>query len=161
MNNYTLDNAAETGIKLGQPALFQHGQSASYADFFAVPVSTDYFAKAGSITPWGNDNIDIRAPGIRDQQQNPSMPYFGPYRSSLYDTNSTTNNAPIPNWFDNVPSFMQTRQNQRWGAQMWTTLYETPVKEHFAFRELGTFPVTHTGFTALANLKPASTMDWI
>lgn len=158
---YTLDSAEYNGIRLGQPGLYRHDQSVSYADAFAPAGNLQIMKQSAHITPYANDNIDIRAPGIRDQVQNPSFPYVGPYRSSLYDTNSVQNNAPIPGWDSNVPSYMQTRQNARFGAEMWTTLYETPVKEHWSFREFGQFNVPYTGFTAFANLKPASTMAWI
>lgn len=115
-----------------------------------------------------NNYIDIQPPGVREQMPNPSMPYFGPYRSALYDHNGTTpfNNVPVPNYKDpmmpgTTPSWLMSDWHRRMGSAWFDILQETPVKESWQFRDYGQFSVPFTGFSAFSELVPRSTKGFL
>lgn len=156
--SYTLDNSEQWGLQWGQPSDYRPGQympSFSFRD----PVGGHQGGRL-NINPVTNDPVDLQAPGIRDQIPAPTFPFFGPTRTDLFDRNSTINNAPVPQWDQKLPAFMETEQNQRWNAEMYRVLKDTPVKEHWAFRDFGTFSVPYTGFSAFSDLYPTSTMPF-
>ncbi len=165
MNNpYTLENTPNWGIQMYPINLNVHGQRKPLMDL-NIPMGGNLLTHvfATGMTPYANDRADLRAPGIRDQIPDPSMVYLGPYRSNLYDNmrNTSANNNPIPNWNENIPSFMQSAQNQRLGAEIWQILQETPQINGIRWSERGQFSVPYTGFSAFRDLKARSTMPFI
>lgn len=155
---FTLDNAIRWGVQLAPP---QSGMQGRYQGYLDLPVpQSQWMRTAAGITPYANDRIDIRAPGIRDQIPRPPVPYFGQPRDSLFDTQGRTNNkAPFPNYNDEVPSFLMSRENQEWHAAMYQRLRETKDAFHFSHQERGQFPVPYTGFSAFRDLHPVSTHE--
>jgi len=156
---YTLDNAEQWGLQLGQPSDYRPGQFMQSFDF-RDPIGGSK-QRDMSINAMTNDPVDLRAPGIRDQINAPTFPFFGPTRTSLFDRNTSINNAPVPQWDQGLPSFLETEQNQRWNAKMYRVCQDTPTIEHWAFRDYGQFNVPYTGFSAFSDLRPVSTMAWL
>jgi len=107
-----------------------------------------------------NQFIDIRPPGVREQIPDPSRPYFGPYRSQLYEQRGTSNNAPpMMNWGDDAkPHFWESPWNQRIGNAWFEELERTRTTYHWLYQERGQFIVPYTGFSPLGSLRPASTL---
>lgn len=112
--------------------------------------------------------VDLKAPGIREQHLNPSFPYFGPYKSSLYQHNAGTavNNAPVPNFEDPMmsgptPSWIHSDWHRRYASAWYDILQETPVKESWHFRNYSNYIVPHTGFSSFSDLVPKSTMGFL
>ncbi len=131
----------------------------------AMPVGGRYKTAPG-LTGWANDYWDIRAPGVRDQIPNPSMPYFGPTPSSTWlRTNGNPNNVPAPPNFDGpmggVPSWLQSPWAQRLGSLWFEILQNTPVDEHFIFQDYGQFSVPSPGFSALGDFTMTSTRPFL
>ncbi len=157
--SYTLDNSERWGIQMGQPSDYKMGQFMQSFGF-QQPIGGSNQNRM-TVNAMTNDPVDLRAPGIRDLIAQPTFPFFGPTRTSLFDRNITVNNAPVPQWDQGVPSFLETQQNQRWMSQMHKVLTDTPVREHWAFRDFGQFNIPYTGFSAFSDLKPTSTMAWI
>lgn len=129
------------------------------------PVGGRYKLAPG-LTAATNDYWDIRAPGVRDQVPNPSMPYFGPTASSTWlRTNGNNSNVPVPpNLYGEVggvPSWLQSPWGQRLGSVWWEILNNTGNDEHFIFRDLGQFAVPSPGFSALADLTMTSTRPFL
>lgn len=112
-----------------------------------------------------NNYVDLRPPGVREQMANPSMPYFGPYKSNLYDHNGVSpfNNAPIPNFQDpmmsgTTPSWLMSDWHRRYASAWYEVLQQTPTLESWQFRDYGQFSVPYTGFSALREIVPKTTM---
>ncbi len=161
---YTLENSENYGVQTAPLSLNIHGQTRPFMDL-QIPVGGQILPRvfATGLIPAANDRADLRAPGIRDQIPDPSRVYLGPYRSNLYDTarDTSVNNNPIPNWNENIPSFMQSAQNQRLGAAIWQVLQETPQVNGIRWSDRGQFSVPCTGFSAFRDLKPRSTMPFM
>lgn len=126
-----------------------------------VPMHLSPGALSGALS----NNIDIKAPGVREQMYNPSFPFFGPYRSSLYQHNNQTsvNNAPIPNYEDAMalgptPSWLYSDWHRRNASAWFDILQETPVKESWQFRNYSNYITPYTGFTAFSQLRPHTTL---
>lgn len=111
--------------------------------------------------PGTNQFIDVQAPGIREQVPDPSRPYFGPYRSQLYQHNATNiNNAPMLNWGD-MPegsNFLSNKWNQRYSNAMFEELSRTQDEYHWLWQDRGQFIVPYTGFSPLKDLRARSTL---
>lgn len=121
---------------------------------------------APGLTGWANDYYDIRAPGIRDQVPNPSFPYFGPTPSSTYlRVDGNNRNVPVPpNFYGSMgsaPSWLTSSWAQRLGAFWFEQLQNTPVEEHYIFRDFGQWSVPSTGFSALSDLSLTSTRPFL
>jgi hypothetical protein len=150
----TLDDV-KSGIQMGPPG---------YVNPFTLAVNTDYFkvgGKAASVFML-SEAVDNKAPGVRDRTPYPSFPYLGHTRSSVFESNGSGNPKPLIEIEDsNNPAFtiINTPQNARYGAAMTTVLRDTDNLWHFTDR--GTYCHAHTGHTALANLRPHSTMAWM
>lgn len=118
--------------------------------------------KVNTIRPITSDDIDIKAPGVREHMMNPPIS-LGPYRSSAYDTQRAANQAPMPP-YEPERAGMSTLMFGPWAQAAGNSLYEmvnaNKVTEHRsnAFREQGTWSQQLTGFTALSELKPISTL---
>jgi len=111
-------------------------------------------------------NIDIKAPGIREQQSNPTLLQVFPLPSALWQhaTGTTNLNAPaMLNTGDNLdaPPFLSSQWNRDVGAQWFEVTQQTPVGDWWYTRDLGNFSVPHTGFSALADFRPVSTLGWL
>lgn len=119
--------------------------------------------RGATIVPWANDRSDLKAPGVRDQYPNPTMVYLGPFRSHIFDTGRTVNNAPINTWFDSADNvnWLATDWNRRRSAYLYDVCRETKDVLHPAFQERGSFVVPKTGFSAFGDLKAASTRTFI
>lgn len=112
-----------------------------------------------------NNYVDLRPPGVREQVANPSMPYFGPYKSHLYQHNAGTavNNTPITNFQDPMmngptPSWLMSDWHRRYANAWYEVLQQTPTLESWEFRDYGQFSVPYTGFSPLSELVPKTTM---
>ena len=126
------------------------------------PVGGKLRLEKTGLTGWANDYYDIRAPGIREQMPNPSMPYFGPTPSSAWlNTTYKTGNVPHPPNFDNMPGWMTSAWGQRMGAFWFEELQNTANDQHWMFRDLGQFSVPSPGVSALADLIPTSTRPFL
>ena len=102
---------------------------------------------------------DEKAPGIREQISDPGKPYLGPYRSNLFQRNDVSaNNNPLLSYQAGLPSAIASPWAQRTGAAWWTVCYDTINREHWMFRDWGEWNNEPSGFTALRNLRPVSTM---
>lgn len=155
---YTLGNSEFPNPFITNPELRLHGQDRSWVDT-AVPLGGPYNRVGVDFNGWSNDNIDVRPPGVREQMPDPSRPQFLPTRSNLFQRNDTSvNNAPILNYQEKLPALVASPWAQRYGSEMHDVLRETPVKEHWLFRDFGQFNVPYTGFTALKDIRPASTL---
>ncbi len=153
---YTLDNSSGSGLFMGDLQLVKHGQHLQYNDL-RLPIGGPNRI-TGTFAPYLNRDIDIRAPGIREQIQDPGLPYLGPYRSNLFQRNDTAiNNNPIPTYQFGLPAAIQSPWAQRYGSAMHDILRETQVREHWMFRDWGQWNAQATGFTALKDLSPSST----
>lgn len=108
-----------------------------------------------------NDNLDLAAPGVRDNVANPQL-FMTPYtRTNLFDNGRTANAAPIPNWEQQMDRFTDP-VHQRLGAFWWKTCVSDNVwQDKPGFEERGQFSVPKVGFTALRHLKPQSTLQFI
>ena len=179
MNNpWTLDASESFGIEFATP------NSNVHASQLRLPMgSSKVTARAAQIIPWANDRADLKAPGVRDQMQDPTRVYLGPFRSSVYDVQRTNNNAPIPGWDagfwsngksvtsqfggsaqamgNGCPTWMHSEANIKRGAHIWELLQNTKFELHPAFQERGEFIVPYTGFSAFADIKPRSTVPFI
>ena len=104
---------------------------------------------------YGNDNMDLTAPGVRDLVGNPSAFAANSYRSQLYD-NHSLNAAPAmaESWFDTVtkPAF------QRLGSFWYTVTHQVCALSTPGFIERGQFITPYTGFTAFRYLRPHTTL---
>ena len=115
--------------------------------------------------------VDIKAPGIREEVPHPSFLSIWPTRSSLYQHatgTDTLNNAPIPNWGNAVwadgadcPSWLQSKWHRQYGTAWYEVTQQTPVIDDFIFRDYGQFNVPNTGFSALKDIVPRSTLGWL
>jgi hypothetical protein len=150
---------AHTLDQLAQNTLFHKPTDLQF------PVGGRYKIAPG-LTGWANDYYDIRAPGIRDQIPNPSFPYFGPTPSSTWlRTNGNNHNVPAPPNFDGpmggCPSWLQSQWAQRLGSLWFEILQNTPVDEHYIFRDLSQFSVPSPGVSALADFSMTSTRPFL
>lgn len=154
---FTLDNAIQWGVQLASP---QNGMQGRYQGYLDMPATNSQWIRtAAGITPYANDRMDIRAPGIRDQIPRPPVPYFEP-RDSLFDRQGRTfNKAPVTHFDADLPSFLKSAENQEWHAAMYQRLRETKDAFHFSHQERGQFPVPYTGFSAFRDLHPVSTHE--
>lgn len=155
---HMLGNSEGGNLFMGDIQTRPPGYSHSWMDL-NLPLGGPYTKKLPQgFNGYLNDNIDIFPPGWREQMRDPSRPYLGPYRSNLFQRNDTSiNNVPILNYGAGVPDFIKSPWAQRYGSAMYEVLAETPVKEHWLFRDFGQYAVPYTGFTAIKDIDIGST----
>ncbi len=157
---YLLSYAFNTPIGLAGPVT--HASQLALAQDFKLPPKTNYLERNGANAfdmAGTNTVLDLAAPGVRDNIANPSAFARTAYRSSLFDTHRTENNAPIWN-NDTMYDFFTSKPAQKRGSYWWEA---THVQQNFTagFVERGEFSVPKTGFTAFRYLRPSSTMKAI
>ncbi len=122
-------------------------------------------AQAALLVPMLSDQIDIKAPGVREHMMNPPIS-FGPFRSSAYDQQRPVNQAPIPNYEDvagGEQSMMFGDWAMRTGAANYLMLNENKVQDHQSnqFRNLSQWSQSLTGVSALRDFRPISSLRFI
>ncbi len=154
---YTLDNMTSSNIFMGDLRLVKHGQKFQYTDL-RLPRGGPNKIDPTTFAPYLNRDIDIRAPGIREQIPDPSRPNLGPYKSNLYERYDTSfNNNPIPDYKHGLSPAVSGPWAMRYGSAMFDILQETGVREHWLFRDFGQFNREADGFTALKDLSLSTT----
>jgi len=118
--------------------------------------------KANTIRPMMSDDVDWKAPGVREHMMNPPIS-LGPYRSSVYDTQRAANQAPMPPYEpDRVGSntLLFGPWAQAYSNSIYEIVNENKVLEHESnsFRNVGTWSGPRTGFSALSELRPTSSL---
>lgn len=115
-------------------------------------------AHINMISPMLSDNVDWKAPGVREHMMNPPIS-LGPYRSSVYDTQRSANQAPMVS-FDAASSLMTGPWAQNYGESLYRMVNENKVTEHQSqcFRNTGTWSAPLTGFSALSEIRPNSSL---
>ncbi len=145
---FTLDSAESWGIKIAPPNSLQGYETephfAAQRNYVVQPPHT--------INAALNDRgADFQAPGIRDQMQNPSMPYFPPRPSTF------ASERGVPNFNYDVPftPVLQPWAHKR-SAVLWKITHNNQT-ETPAFRDVGSYsgsPIT----MSFRSFRPRSTM---
>ena len=109
-----------------------------------------------------SDDIDVKAPGIREQMMNPPIS-FGPHRPSIYDQQRASNQAPMPPYDDpsgKQNSWMFGKWAQVYGNSIFNLVTDNQITDHRsnAFRNVGTWSGQRTGFSALREIRPNSSL---
>jgi hypothetical protein len=156
---YVLDFAVNSGIDFAAGP-YKFGQLYTY-DSIKFPLTNHIVpAKAAELPYYIETNVDLKAPGVRDLVPNPTFPYLGPFRSHIFDRQQHANNAPMPN-YEQMPSFLSGPVNQRRNAEIFTLLQDCIIAYRPEYQERGQWSNPHTGFSALRDIKPVSTMKFI
>ena len=118
--------------------------------------------EATMLTPMLSDQVDWKAPGVREQMMNPPIS-LGPFRSSTYDVQRPMNAAPIPDYNDTLGqnNYLFGPWAQRTGADNFQMLQETALLDNIMFKNYGQWSSPHTGFSALKDIKPNSTRAFV
>lgn len=107
-----------------------------------------------------NNNLDLGAPGVRDNVANPTLFGVNQYRTELFDPQHTVNPAPIPNWSEQS-DMITNPQAQRLGAYWWKITRGENAWQSLPWKETGTFIVPKVGFSSLKDLRPASVYQFV
>lgn len=110
--------------------------------------------------PIYNTNRDLAPYGVRDMVPGPVDRSQAEHRTELFDSPYSANKPPMPNW-GNVTFPEDTDEARRFGSEYYKIIRDSQTLLSVGFRELGTFNVPHTGFTALRHIRPATTMAWL
>lgn len=152
---YTLENAVQYSIPI-EP-ITAHGQY--YTPMHTSPANTNFFTLAAGLAVGTAQHIDLKAPGEREQIARPQAPYLGQPRDSLfYSPYDLLNKPAVVDTENRMPSWLNDVHNHRMHEQIYARLRETKDAYHFGFQERGQFPVPPTGFSALATLRPGTTL---
>lgn len=118
--------------------------------------------EATMLTPMLSDQVDWKAPGVREHQMNPPIS-LGPFRSSIYDVQRPFNAAPVPDYNDTVGfnTFLFGPWAQRTGASNFQLVKETELLDNIQFWNLGQWSQALTGVSPLKDFKPNSTVPFI
>jgi len=157
---YVLDRNDVNSVFTGDLKLVRHHDERAWTDI-NLPRGGRSNQLPADFAPYLNTHHDVFAPGVREQMPDPSRPNLGPYRSNLYQRNDTNvNNNPVVNYDEMTPSWLMSPWHQRYASAWHDVLRETPVREHWLFRDWGQWNTPYTGFSALKDLKPRSTLGW-
>lgn len=139
-----------------------YAKPGSYEGEMLLPLGTwkyaDEFAQLSVIT---TDNVDWKAPGVREHMMAPPV-NLGPYRSAIYDRQRAANQAPYPN-------YDEFRQNDLmfgdWAKSHGSFVHDMVARnrnhEIPGFVDRGSWSAQSTGFTALKDFKPNSSLLFI
>jgi hypothetical protein len=116
--------------------------------------------RAGRVIPELEDQVDLKAPGVRDQLHGASMPFQSlTQRGSLYDPNPPVA-APLQ-WGDLRPGFLSAPENIKFHEELHRLTRDNNVVDHWTTVDVGTFSVPYTGFSRLRDITPHGSHKFI
>jgi len=116
---------------------------------------------AEDYAPYGSNYQNLHAPGVLENVANPSMPYFSPFPGDTYWRPVAVNKPPLPNLFDGAaPTWQFSQYNRDVSAEWYWLLNNDKEEQVYWTRMLAPFSVPYTGFGALRDFVPLTTLAW-